>query len=214
MNLGEQTIDNYLTALRSALRGLPASDCEEIISEIRAHLRDSIQQPDTNVESVISRLGPVSELAEQYRESLLMQRTVEAVSPLLIIRAVLRLATVSGVGFVLFLLALLGYGSGVALILSALLKPILPREVGLWVGPGVFNFGFEKGGYNGGPGMLLAPGASVHELLGWWYMPVALALGALFIWSTTWLIRKLLRRTKAMRPRPSLYSSPAVSLLS
>ncbi len=201
MNPTEDAIANYLTTLRRALKGLPTSECDEIVSEIRVHLQDAIQQPGAHIDSVISHLGPARELAAQYRENLLLQRTARALSPLLILQAVWRLARISVLGFVYLMLALLGYGTGAVMILSAFLKPVFPRHIGLWVGPGVFNFGVHDAGpYDGGVGLLLVTGSPAHDVLGWWYIPVALAIGAFFVWATTRLIRKLAQITRNKRP--------------
>lgn len=98
----------------------------------------------------------------------------------------------------------LRYGRG-AMILTAIMKPILPNQIGLWIGPGVFNFGIhEAGRYGGGVGLLLATGIPAHDVLGWWYVPVALAIGALFLWVTTKLVQMLIGRMRTRRPRPPL----------
>lgn len=211
----ENTIESYLIALRRALKGLSVPDCNEIVSEIGVHLRESIGQAGSNAQSAISHLGPAEELAAQYRENLLVQRTAQTVSPWLILHGALRLARTSVRGFLSFLLALTGYGTGAALILSAGVKPFFPGEVGLWIGPGVFNFGWsDSGRYQGGIGFVLATDGPLHEVLGWWYIPVALAIGGLFVWGTTKLVRALLKRTKFERPGPFLrrpYLGPIVS---
>lgn len=205
----ESAIERYLTTLRGALKGLPAPDCDEIVSEIGVHLRESVQQPGTNVETVISHLGPAKELAAQYRDTLLLQRTARAASPWVILNAALRLARRSALGFLCFVVALIGYGTGAAMILSAFAKLIFPKQVGLWIGPDVFSFGFHDPDrfHQGGIGLLLLTGTPAHEVLGWWYIPVALAIGALFVWATTKLVRKLVRHTKSRRPGPFLRTS-------
>jgi uncharacterized membrane protein len=164
----EDAIERYLTTLRRVLKGLPAPDCDEIVSEIRVHLRESIQPGAANVQSAISRLGPAEELAAQYRENLLVERMAQTVSPWLIFRGALRLARTSALGFLCFLLALVGYGTGAAMILSTGAKALFPRQVGLWIGSGIFNFGwYDSGRYQGGIGFILANDASAHEVLGW-----------------------------------------------
>ncbi len=200
MNPTETTADEYLTTLRSALKGLPVADCEEIVSEIGVHLRESLEQGG-DIENVISHLGPAKQLAAQYRETLWVQRTARTVSPWLMLRGAFWLARTSAFGFGCFMLAFIGYGTGGAMVLSAILKPIFPKQIGLWIGPGVFTFGIhEAGHYGGGIGLILITSSPAHEVLGWWYIPVALAIGCLFVWGTTRLVRKLVRR---MKTRPS-----------
>ena len=90
----------------------------------------------------------------------------------------------------LFLGTLVGYGMGGALVLTAILKPIFPRQIGLWIGPGVFDFGAHEPRYSD----------PVHEVLGHWYIPVALVLAYFFIWLTTCGIRWYLRRSRQRGP--------------
>ncbi len=201
----EETIERYLLMLRRALRGLPPRECDEIISEIRAHLRESSQLPGCDVQSAIAHLGTPQELAALYLEDTFVQRTAKATSPWSILGGAARLARTSALGFLCFMLSVAGYGGGIGMILTACAKPLFPQQIGLWVGPGIFNFGWHSAGqYQGGIGLILATGGPAHELLGWWYIPVALAIGALFIWGTTKLVRKLVRQIKVKRPTPFL----------
>ena len=194
-------------------RGLPVSDRDEIVSEIGVHLRESLEQ-GADIESVISHLGPAKQLAREYREALWAYRTARTASPWLMLRGAFSLARTGAFGFGCFVLTLIGYGTGGAMILSAVLKPIFSKQIGLWIGPCVFNFGIhEAGRYGCGEGLLLATGSPAHEVLGWWYIPVALAIGCLFIWGTTTLLRKLVRRMKMRRPEPfpqKSYTSPII----
>ena len=84
-----------------------------------------------------------------------------------------------------FFITLFGYVMGGGFLLLAVLKPLFPERTGLWVGPGVFDFSFRMG--------LLPnyPSASVHEVLGWWFIPVCLVLGSLIVALTTKLIQLL-----------------------
>jgi len=212
----QDAIENYLSTLRRALKGLPAPDCDEILSEIRVHLRESIQQAGSSVQTVISHLGPAEELAAQYRENLLVDRIAKTFSPWVIFHGALRLARTSALGFACFVIALIGYGTGAAMILSAGAKAFFPRQVGLWIGPGIFNFGWHgnSGRYQGGIGFILATDGPAREVLGWWYISVALAIGVLFVWGTTKLVRKFLKRTKTRRPGPFLRSPHVTAIVS
>jgi uncharacterized membrane protein len=204
VNSTGKRVEEYLTALHTALKGLPVTERNEIVSEIGVHLRESLEQ-GADVESVISHLGPASQLAREYRENLWVQRATRTKSPWLMLRGAFSLARTSAFGFGCFVLAFIGYGTGSAMILSAILKPIFAKEIGLWIGPGVFNFGVHIGGrYGGGVGLILMTGSPAHEVLGWWYIPIALAIGCLFIWGTTTLVRKLVRRMRTRHLGQSL----------
>jgi hypothetical protein len=101
----------------------------------------------------------------------------------------------------------MGYSLGGGLILTALVKPFLPPALtGLWIGPHAFGFGI---------GAYAADHAGVHEVLGIWYIPVALTLGALLLQGTTLIMRKLLRLFARARSMSSGYrNGPAAASLS
>ncbi len=139
------------------------------------------------MEEILAGLGPADELAQQYRTGLLVQKARHSISPLVILRATVRWATTGVEGCLVFFIALWGYGMGVAFLLLALLKPFFPQYTGLWVGPGEFNFSFRMGA------TMTNPASPVHELLGWWLIPVCLVIGSLSLAGTTKLIQFLLR---------------------
>ena len=204
MSQPESAVETYLAVLRHSLRGMNSAEREEIVLEIRAHLHDSLQS-GSNVATVLARLGAPAELTAQYRENSLLERASRTHTPWEMLRTTMHLAKISGEGFLCFVLAILGYGSGAAMVLSALLKPIFPAQTGLWVGSGVFRFGYQAIDAAGNPlgeiGLFMPTrnGSSVHELLGWWYIPVALLLGALLIWGTTKILRKVIKAARAGR---------------
>jgi len=186
----EVQIDNYLRKLRECLPNMSVADRDEIVREISVHIRECAQEPDRSIEGILKRLGSAEGLASQYNHDLLIRHASRSISPVLILRATLELAKRGVEGFVLFLGALIGYALGGGLVVTAILKPIFPRQTGLWIGPGVFNFGIHEPRY----------ADPVHEVLGWWYIPVALSLGCFFVWLTTYGIRRFLRRSKQRGP--------------
>jgi len=188
MTTTDKQMNDYLAHLRKSLTGMALAEREDIVEEIRMHIRERCGDPQTRVEEILAGLGPADELAQQYRTGLLVQKARHSVSPLVILRATLRWATTGVEGFVVFIIALWGYGMGVAFLLLALLKPFLPQYTGLWVGPGEFSFAVRMGA------TMKAPAPPVHELLGWWLIPVCLVLGSLSLAGTTKLIQFLLRR--------------------
>ena len=183
-------IDNYLDRLRKSLPHMPVADREEIVREISVHLRECAQEPDSSIDNILKRLGPPESLASQYGHDLLVKRASRSFSPVLILRVTLALAKRGMEGFALFFGTVLGYTLGGGLVLTALLKPIFPKNVGLWIGPGVFDFGFHVPRFSD----------PVHEVLGQWYIPIALVVGYFFIWLTTIGIRWYLRRSKQFGP--------------
>jgi uncharacterized membrane protein len=188
----ELQIDNYLTALRTHLGPLTIAEREEIVREIGAHVRDSAEESGASVETVLARLGSASELAAQYRDGLLIRRASRSFSPLLLLRATLRLATKGFFGILVFFLAVFGYVVGANLVLTALVKPMLPAHTGLWVN----NGHFVAAGID-----FLPPASGYHELLGLWYIPIALTIGSLTLLFTTFAIRASLRISQRWQSR-------------
>jgi uncharacterized membrane protein len=185
-------MENYLATMRLQLAPLTLGDREEIVMEIAAHVRDSAEQSGTSVEAVLARLGPAQALAKEYRDGLLISRASRSFSPLVLLRATLRLATKSVAGIFVFFLSILGYSFGAGFVIIAFSKMIVPAHTGAWVEGGrMIAFGaFEYG----------IP-ASAHEVLGLWIIPLGLTAGSLTLLLTTFLIRSLLRVSKLVQAR-------------
>jgi uncharacterized membrane protein len=188
----EIEIDSYLTDLRLHLGPLTIAEREEIVREIGAHVRDSAEQSGVSIETVLARMGPAGDLAAQYRDGLLISRASRSLSPLVLLRATLRLATKGVFGIVVFFLGVFGYARGGGLVLTALIKPILPANTGMWV----------ENGHIASSGVLFPPPAPpAHEVLGLLYIPFALIAGSLILLFTTWAIRKSLRVSQRWQSR-------------
>jgi hypothetical protein len=174
----------YLARLDAAVGRLPHAEASDLVREIQVHISDKLEgrSGDSDVERVLAGLGSPEELAEHFRTELLFTRASRTFSPWLLLRTTGRWAKMGSKGLAVFMLALLGYGSGLALTVTVFLKPLLPRQVGLWVGRGAFDFGMPPNT------------AGRHELLGPWYIPVTAALAFAIVVGTTqalrWLIRK------------------------
>ena len=89
----ELQLDNYLTHLRLHLSPLTIADREEIVREIEAHVRDSAEESGATIGAVLARLGPAEALAAQYRDGLLIRAASRSLSPLVLLRATIRLAS-------------------------------------------------------------------------------------------------------------------------
>jgi uncharacterized membrane protein len=188
----EMQIDSYLTALRTHLGPLTIAEREEIVREIAAHVRDSAEESGASVEGVLARLGPADELAAQYRDGLLIRQASRSISPVKLLRATLRLATKGVSGVVVFFLAIFGYAMGAGLVLTALVKPLLPANTGVW---------FNNGQLVSSGVLFPPPVPPAHEVLGIWYIPIALIIGSLILLFTTWAIRTSLRLSQRWQSR-------------
>jgi hypothetical protein len=184
-------IERYLLRFRLALAG--AKDKEELVSEIRSHiverLEDTSRPVDQVVEQTLAALGAPEVLAARYHTEGLLQRASTTMSPVLLLRATMRWAMTGILGFCAFFVLFLGYFMAAAFYVSAILKPFFPDNIGFWVGAHGASMGMQPAG--GGDA----------ELLGMWFAPVALALGCLCIIGTTkfvrWMISKRRRGSQA-----------------
>jgi uncharacterized membrane protein len=201
----ESHANDYLAQLRASLSGMTLAEREDIVQEIQMHIRERSSDTQTSIEEILDGLGPADELAQQYRTGLLVQKARHSISPVPILRATLRWATTGVEGFIVFMIAITGYLMGGGFLLLALLKPFFPQYTGLWVGPGEFSFSFRLGA------TMTNPASPVHEVLGWWLIPVCLVLGSLSLAGTTKLIQFLLRRFRWKVPFvTATYARPAM----
>jgi uncharacterized membrane protein len=203
----EAQVNDYLARLRASLIGMTVSAREDIVEEIRMHIRERSSDPESSVDAVLAGLGSPELLAEQYRTGMLVQRARSSRSPFLILRAALRWATTGVEGFIVFLIAVVGYATGGAFLLLALLKPFFPQYTGLWVGPNEFNLSFRMGA------TMTNPAPPVHEVLGWWLIAVCLVVGSLSLALTTQLLQFLFRRFWRVPFVPAAHVRPAMLAL-
>jgi len=184
-----QSIAAYLTDLRAQLAPITLSDREEILREITAHIRDSAEM-GTPIETILAGLGTPAQLAAEYRDSQLIRAASRSLSPVLLLRATLRVAAKGVTGILVFFAAIFGYTTGVALFLTGIIKAIFPASTGLWVAQGHLLSAGTR------PRMPHLPN---HEILGWAYLPIALFLGAGLIVLTTLAIRAFLRLSQRVQ---------------
>lgn len=174
------TAEAYLAELRTQLAPITLSDREEILREIAAHIRDSVET-GTPIEAVLSRLGPPAQLAAEYRDGQLIRTASRSFSPVKLLRATLRIAAKGITGIVVFFAAFIGYIVGGCLVIGGVLKPFFPNHIGLFTTSGNLS---QTG---------LVTNDVRHEVLGWWGIPIAIVGGAIILLLTTLAIRGFLR---------------------
>lgn len=182
----QRQIESYLAALRKQLDGLPAEDVEEILQELRGHIAERVKETESGqsaagVAQLLDQFGTPQQIGSLYRAEALAASARAGFSPALIVRATLRVASRTGVGFLALMAGFVGYVLGGALIICAILKPFLPAYVGLWINPGGMVLGAEM------------PQPHGQELLGWWLIPYGLGVGLAFLIGTTVFLRWMLR---------------------
>ena len=181
-----------------SLRALPAPEVDDIVAELRSHVRDSVPGgtlEDDEVDVVLDRLGTPADLATLYARDRVLAGARQSRSPVVLAGGILRWASVSVAGAFAFLGLLTGYVLAASFFIAALHEPFAPDRVGLW------SHGDSLSLHLGFGGGSLPPG---NEVLGFWIVPIGLAAGAITAWLThamaRWCVRSLRRapRSRAM----------------
>jgi hypothetical protein len=129
------------------------------------------------VEAAIAELGAPREVARLNVTERVAAELETNRSPLRVLHAVGRLASLSVYGLFAFLVSFTGYAAAAAFLITAAVKPFAWRRAGLWRLPD----GPDK--YSWALGLTDNPHRG-QELLGGWIMPIGLAAGLLLGWLT------------------------------
>lgn len=122
------------------------------------------------LENVLAALGTPEELAAQYLADDLLKRASRGWSPVLLLRGLVRWASLSAAGVIVFIGCVVGYFLGGSFMLCAILKPLHPQTVGLWRLADASDSYSLHLGFTGAP-------AGATEVLGWWIVPLGLLMG-------------------------------------
>lgn len=164
-------IEDYLRRLRHGLRGMNAGAADDIVAELRSHIAEKAAA-GAALDKILAALGTPEHLANEYLTDDLLARAEVSRSPWRVLEGLFRWGSLSVAGFFALLGAIVGYFFGGAFLLCALLKPFHPQTAGLWVfhnGPADLHYSLHLG--------FGTPPAGGQELLGWWIIPIGLALG-------------------------------------
>jgi len=178
-------IESYFAALVTQLSDLPQTKRDDVVRELRAHVFDRLEQitvpTNDDCRTVLKAMGTPEEIARQYRLELLLNRSAWRISPWRMLRTLFRWTLTGIQGYIVFVLALMGYTLGASFYITALLKPFFPHNVGVFIS----EQGLNIARFPDPP-----PGA---EILGIYYIPVAVFVGFLFTLGTTLAIRFVVR---------------------
>ena len=190
-------IDAYLTRLRRALIDVPPEAISEIVREIHGHILERAEATDPLNEAALARilkaLGNPEDIGSLYHSRAMVARARASTSPWLILKTTIRWAGKSLTGLAAFFFGVFGYTMGIAWVVGAILKWFDPERVGLWVGSQMWNLSLGS--------LTVAERARehVHEVLGWWLIPIGLIVGPIILVLTTlilrWTLRFAFRRT-------------------
>lgn len=179
-------LDAYLSEVRRYLTGLPKSEADEIILELRAHVLDRLDGQDVTVEAVDAALWALGSPAEIGRSNVAARvgRPLSSTSLLESVRNAIAIAR-AGVSLLLTLIA--GGALSVGLFAFAAAKLVDPHRTGIW-----------RDGDNWTVGRVhaLVPG---HEVLGWTLLPIGLIAAALIGFATCMAGRQRLREIQGRR---------------
>jgi uncharacterized membrane protein len=187
----QRRIDTYLGELRRCLGELPPEEVHDILQEIRGHILEraeaSGELTEDRLVEILKALGQPDEIAPMYQVDAVVAKARSSFSPRVVMRGIHRWSMVSIWGFALFVIGVVGYATGAALILAGMGKIVAPNQFGAWVGPHSFDIGVMND-------------PTAHDVLGWWLVPVGLAVGAAIFMGTTRLLRWTLRFARFRRP--------------
>jgi uncharacterized membrane protein len=194
-------IESYFAALANQLSDLPQAKRDELVRELRAHVFDRLEQiavpTDDDCRTVLKAMGSPEEIARQYRLELLLNRSAWRISPWSVLRTLFRWTLTGIQGYIVFVLAVIGYTMAAAFYITALLKPFFPHNVGVFISEQCLNLAH----FPGPP-----PGT---EILGVYYIPVAVFVGFLFTLGTTLAIRFVARHFGKLKQKVSSMAAAA-----
>jgi len=187
----DPAVERYLERLRSRLRGMPASEVDEILRELRGHVEERVQS-GTPLREVLQALGDPESVAAEYQTERVTARAECARSPLAILHGLMLLRRGSLAGWTVLGLTALVYAWAFVLGGAAVEKLLSPRDVGIWVnesGPLWPRLTVD------GPGP-----AGTREALGWWMVPFGMLACLTMVYAANqlghWWIRRSRRRSE------------------
>lgn len=185
-------VEDYFVRLDSRLSDLPQARRQDFVLELRAHVMEKLSQvavvTEADCKGVLEALGTPDEIARQYRMEFLLKHSSWNLSPVTVLRTLLRWTLAGVQGYLVFLVAMIGYLLAACFYITALLKLFFPHNIGMYVsdqGVNLANFPVQHG----------------YDVMGNYYIPFAVFTGYLFTFGTTLLIRLLVRRLGGLRSK-------------
>ena len=183
-------VERYLFRLGMAMGSLPASERDENVREIRAHILDRIDADRgplaETVDALLARLGTPEQLAAQFERERSLARASASFSPAVWLRATARWALSGMEGLIAFWIAVFGYTFGAAFVIAGLLKPFFPYYIGFFVSDRSMTLNRQHA-------------YGEHELLGNYFIPVVMCIGPLLVVATTLLLKWIVARFTAAK---------------
>ena len=147
------------------------------------------------VERVLAELGPPLRVAQAYSQEMTLDEAVTTGRFIPMVRALWHMATTSVFGFAWVLLVFVGWTMGISFLAVAVVKVIVPNNVGIFTLNGQF--------YGAGAEFALPPGIESHPF-GYWVVPVSLAIGLAIVVGTQRASRRILGWIRSRKPSARL----------
>jgi uncharacterized membrane protein len=195
---GESRIRGYLYLFERSLRSfLPPAVAADAVREVESHIRDAVEEagdlPDerAGLERILQRLGPPMRVAQAYSLELVMDEAATTGRLMAVLRSLFHGATTGVMAFLAAFGLFVGYAMGVAFLIIAVMKPIIPNNVGFWTTP------------NGIPVSSGINFPSAREGLvfhtSYWIVPGALLIGLVLLLVTHVIARRWIARFRNRR---------------
>jgi hypothetical protein len=195
---GESRINGYLFVLERSLKTfLPAEVVRDAVREIESHLRERIAAADgapgerVALETILAELGPPLRVAQAYSSERTVDEAVITGKIVSVLSALWRVTARTMVGFWVALGISVGYTLGASFLFLAIMKPIVPENVGFWAP--------NDGGFGRDLAMKFPTPTREHDVAGYWLIPVCVILGILALRATHGLARRFLARWRERR---------------
>jgi len=182
---GQSRVNGYLFVLERSLKTfLPLDVVRDAVREIESHLRERIEtsagSPNEReaLERILLELGPPLHVAKAYSAERIVDEAIATEQVIPMLRAVWHLAVTTVIGFGAALGILIAYLVGVAFLSLAILKPVFPNNVGVWVRTGDESLRTE---FPWRLGAQFPIPQNEHIVGGYWVIPICLFLGLLVL---------------------------------
>ena len=197
---GEARIRGYLFILERSLKTfLPAADAADASREVESHIRERIEEtepvPDekTALERVLDELGTPLSVAGAYSLELSAEEAVATGRIAAVARSLLHMAALGLRGFLGALAIFVGYAIALGFLAIAVLKPIFPDNVGLFIVHGFPAFGAQ---------FPIPEGSGPYG--GYAIVPISIAIGLAILVATHIGARRLIESwLRRRRERPA-----------
>jgi uncharacterized membrane protein len=188
---GESRVNGYLFVLERSLKTfLPSDVARDAVREIESHIRERIATADgapnerAALEKILAELGPPLRVAQAYSAERTLDEAIATGRAVPMLRAVWHLAVTTAAGFCAALGIFAAYAVAFAFIAVAVMKPLFPDNVGLWV--------FNASGIPHDLGIRFPAPTNEHTVGGYWIVPISLFIGlGLMVLNHRWTRRFL-----------------------